>query len=81
MQSWLDNAEAVVREMAATEVTGEDIRLACEAQGVISGKPNAWGGLTIRLVRCGLLVPTGRYVPMKDKSSHGRSTQVYYLAR
>lgn len=76
--SWQDRATAVLRGMAASEVTGEDVRLACEAQGVRPHHHNAWGGMTARFVKEGLLVPTGRYVAMKAKGSHARKTQVYY---
>ena len=76
--SWQERATAVLRGMTASEVTGEDVRLACEARGVRPHHHNAWGGLTSRLVKAGLLVPTGRYVAMKAKGSHARKTQVYY---
>ena len=75
---WQERAERVLRGMTASEVTGEDVRLACEAQGVRPHHHNAWGGLTSRFVSLGLLVPTGRYVAMKAKGSHARKTQVYY---
>ena len=76
--SWQERATAVLRGMTASEVTGEDVRLACEARGVRPHHHNAWGGLTSRFVSQGLLVPTGRYVAMKAKGSHARKTQVYY---
>lgn len=76
--SWQDRATAILRSMSASEVTGEDIRLACMARGVHPHHHNAWGGLISRFVSEGLLVATGRYVAMKAKGSHARKTQVYY---
>lgn len=76
--SWQERATAVLRSMSASEVTGEDIRLACMARGIQPHHHNAWGGLISRFVSDGLLVATGRYVAMKAKGSHARKTQVYY---
>jgi hypothetical protein len=59
-----------------TEVTGEDIRRACEARGIIPHHPNAWGGTINGLIRQGILIKTGRWVQMKDKRSHARATQL-----
>jgi hypothetical protein len=78
-QSWQEQAAAVVRGMSEREVTGEDIRLACEAMDVRPHHHNAWGALTNLLIRDGLLVPTGMYRPMKAIGSHARKTQVYRI--
>ena len=75
---WQERAERVLRIMTASEVTGEDVRMACKARGVEPHHHNAWGGLISRFVSAGLLVPTGRYVAMQAKGSHARKTQVYY---
>jgi hypothetical protein len=78
-QDWREQAKAVLHDMDDREVTGEDIRLACEAAGVRPHHHNAWGAFVASLVRDGLLIPTGRYVPMKAKGSHARKTQLYRL--
>lgn len=56
--------------------TGEEIRNACTERGIVPHHPNAWGGLISGAIKSGLLVGTGEYVPMKDKRSHARKTQV-----
>ena len=57
--------------------TGEDIRAkVIEACGFPS-HPNAFGALTMQAVRKKIIVPTGQWVPMKDRSSHARKTPTY----
>lgn len=73
---WRDKAIEIVRALGG-EVTGEDIRLACQVENVGPHHHNAWGALVGHLIRVGLLEPTGCYVPMKAAGSHGRKTQVY----
>lgn len=75
---WREQATAVVQDMGGV-VTGEDIRLQCEAAGVQPHHHNAWGGFVCALIRDGVLIPTGRYVPMKADGSHARKTQVYQV--
>lgn len=77
---WRDAARAVLDLMPESEVTGEDVRLACEARGVRPHHHNAWGAVIAGFVRDGLLEPTGRYIPMRAKGSHARKTQVYRRA-
>ncbi len=79
-------AKAVIRTLSG-EFTGEDIRCACEAAGVIPPYimgtrqySNSWGALVGSLVRCKMLVGTGRYIPMKAPDSHARKTAVYRMA-
>ena len=74
---WRELATGIVRSMAQLEVTGEDIRLACLAEGVGPHHHNAWGGLINQLIRDGVLHPTGRYTPMRARGSHARKTQIY----
>ena len=63
--------------MPDSHVTGEDVRLACEAAGIRPHHHNAWGGLVREAIKQGLLVATGTYRSMKAKGSHARKTQVY----
>lgn len=77
--SWRERAHAVFLDMQVNEVTGEDIRLACEDAGIRPHHPNAWGSFVSWLVNEGDIVPTGRYVAMRAKGSHARKTQVYRI--
>jgi hypothetical protein len=59
------------------DFTGEDLRFLCEN---LAGSPrhhNAWGALISTLIKRKIIVPTGEYRQMKDRSSHARSTPVY----
>jgi hypothetical protein len=77
---WRIAARDVFDAMPEDEMTGEDIRLACEAAGVKPHHNNAWGAMVLTLVREGLLEPTNEYRPMRAKGSHARKTQVYRRA-
>lgn len=58
--------------------TGEDIRHAALDAGV--PRPphhNAWGAAVMMAVRKGWLHWTGKVLPMRDRSSHGRITRQY----
>lgn len=77
---WKADAVAVVERMRGDEITGESIRVECESRGVTPHHHNAWGSFVLSLVRSGVLVPTGRYVPMRAKGSHARKTQVYIVS-
>ena len=79
-EDWRDAAERVFESMTDDELTGEDIRLACEAAGVKPHHNNAWGAFILSLVRDGRLEATGRYRPMRAAGSHGRETKVYRTA-
>ena len=59
------------------DFTGEDIRFHCERIIGPPRHPNAWGALINTLIKRKIIVPTGEYRPMKDKTSHARSTPVY----
>ena len=74
-----EQALAIVRTLSG-EMTGEDIRCACEAQGVIPHHHNGWGAFIGGLVKRKILVETGRRIPMKAPDSHGRKTPVYRFA-
>lgn len=75
---WMDQALAAMRFLSKRrEWTGEDIRLTLVP---IVGHPhhhNAYGALISRAIREKLIIPTGRYVPMKTGKSHARKTPVY----
>ena len=60
--------------------TGEDIRELVTAYAGAPHHPNAWGALTMTLVRQGLIVATGTVAKMKTPSSHARRTFEYRLA-
>jgi hypothetical protein len=76
-----DFREHVVRFVVSiptgTLCTGESIRLACIAQGIVPHHHNAWGGVISRCVRAGLLTETGRFPRMKSLSSHARRNPEY----
>lgn len=78
-ETWLESALGVIAGMPSGHIcTGEQIRHTVSEWK--TGKPghhNAWGALIMQAVKRGLLVPTGRYVKMKDKSSHARKTPEY----
>ena len=76
---WRTQAAAIVETLRG-EVTGEDIRLACQEHGIEPHHSNAWGGFVAALVKDKTLIPTGLYVAMKAKGSHARKTQVYRLS-
>lgn len=78
---WRSDVLSVLLAMREREVTGEDIRLACEAENIRPHHHNAWGGMIAGLVREGYLRPTGKYQPMRAVGSHGRKTQVYERTR
>jgi truncated hemoglobin YjbI len=73
---FLAQALAAVAELRG-EYTGEGIRFALEARGLIPHHHNAWGALVMAAVRDGLLIPTDKYVPMTARGSHARRTRVY----
>lgn len=75
---WREQVDAVVAALAVgTLVTGEDIRLACAERGIVPHVANAWGGIVNRLIRSGVLEPTGQRVAMLAPGSHARKTDVY----
>lgn len=56
------------------EFTGEDIRRATKAK---PHHPNCWGAFVLQLINQGHIEATGKYAPMRDRRSHGRSTMIY----
>jgi len=75
---WMHQALSAMRFLSKRrQWTGEDIRLILE---MTVGRPhhhNAWGALVNRAIQEKLIIPTGRYVPMKTGKSHARKTPVY----
>ena len=77
---WFDEAMEFVRIEVPPGWIGlsEDIRFM--AQGTSVGLPrhhNAWGSLAMHAAKRGYLEATGRWLPMRDVSSHGRKTPQY----
>ncbi len=72
--------DAILGYEVGREVTGEDIRFRCEQRSLRPHHPNAWGALVNTAVRRKLLIPTDKFVSMKDKSSHARMTRVYKVS-
>ena len=69
--------EFIKRHLAGAEVTGEDIRLRLQQEGIEPGHPNAWGGLVSTRARSGVLTDTGQTRKMKAQASHARRTPVW----
>lgn len=77
-QGWMDKAEALIRtRLGGTEVLAESFRLLCEEEGVKPHHPNAWGGLTSRLIKQGVLVDTGRIAKSTAPRSHARRQPIW----
>jgi len=62
-----------------TLVTGEDIRVGCEARGISPHHPNAWGAAANHAVKQQLLIDTGQRRQMRLKKSHARRTPLYRI--
>jgi hypothetical protein len=76
--AWMDKAEALIRtRLGGTEVLAESFRLLCEEEGIKPHHPNAWGGLTNRLIRHGVLVDTGRIAKSTAPRSHARRQPIW----
>lgn len=60
--------------------TGEDIRELVTAYAGAPHHPNAWGALTMTLVKQGFIVATGTVAKMRSPTSHARRTFEYRLA-
>jgi hypothetical protein len=58
-------------------VTGEDIKVSCEAALIFPHHHNAWGPAVNRLIKAGALVPTGQTTTMKTRRSHARRNRIY----
>lgn len=69
----------LISRLPRGDATGEDIRFALEAKGLIPHHHNAWGALTLAAVKRGLLRRTDRFVNMRGPKSHARMTRVYII--
>lgn len=78
---FVEGVRRVVAALEPGEYTGEDIRMACGAHGVVAHDPHAWGGVVDGLRKAGLLHATGEWRPMRGPKSNARRTPVYLIAR
>jgi hypothetical protein len=69
----------VCRMPSGLQLTGEDIRLECEARGIVPHHHNAWGATINSMVRGRILAQTGKHKSMRTKKSHARRTPVYVV--
>lgn len=82
---WGQAAREMALELLRTlpheqEVTGEGIRLQLLERGLRPPETSeSWGAFIGGLVKKGVLIKTGRLVPMQVKESHGRGTMVYLV--
>jgi len=67
------------RTQSGTKVTGEDIRLIIETEGITPHHHNAWGALIKKAEKQGFIHHTNEWRHMKTKKSHARRTSVYML--
>ncbi len=79
-----NNSDWVARAMRAfealpvgMEMTGEVLRERVTAAAGAPKHHNAWGAFTNKLIRRGLLVPTGEMRPMRSEKSNARKTPVH----
>ena len=75
----LDGLHAIADLPSGALVTGEDIRQRLTELGIAPHHHNAWGTLIMWAVKRQLLHPTGRYLHMRDITSHARRTPEYRL--
>ena len=73
-----DALAAIVR-LGTFHGTAEDMREYLEGLGIVPHDDHGWGALALNLLRIGWYRPTGEVRRMRDKSSHGRKTDVYEL--
>lgn len=79
---WMPYAVAtfkVHRRELPSVFTGEDIRDLILRHAFAPHHPNAWGALTMTLVRQKAIVATGTVAKMRTPSSHARRTFEYRL--
>ena len=75
---WMDKAiELICSKLAGQEVIAETFRVLCEEENIIPHHHNAWGGLTNRLVKEGVLIDTGRMAKSLRPKSHARRQPVW----
>ena len=77
---WADQALTVIQELPRQPYTGERIRWIILDRGLQEPPHhNHWGMLIKMAIDYDLLIPTGRYEPMQEPSSHGRRTEIYMI--
>jgi hypothetical protein len=75
---WLERATDLIRtQLAGQEVLAESFRLLCEEEGIRPHHHNAWGGLTNRLIKQGVLIDTGRVAKSTRPTSHARRQPIW----
>lgn len=82
-EDWMPAAITVFRRYSQElpdVFTGEDVRELVASFAGQPHHPNAWGALTMTLVRQNLIVATGTVAKMRTPSSHARRTFEYRLA-
>lgn len=78
---WMDKALAAVVLLKSGELmTGEDIRVAIVDDVGEPHHHNAWGAMIKNAMKQRLVVPTGKWRPMKLKQSHARVSPIYRIA-
>lgn len=79
--TFMPNGIIAITNLPGGEYTGEAIRDRLTAAGIVPHHHNAWGALVASAIKHGLLIATGRWIPMQDVRSHARKTQVYERRR
>lgn len=75
---FVEQAKAVIIErLSGTECLAEEMRRVCEEAGVMPHHHNAWGSLTNRLVKAGILIDTGRLGKSTSVRSHARRQPIW----
>ena len=81
-KGWLEEAVFyLTTRFPGQRMTGEQMRRACQANGIEATSPHAWGALVGAMASRELILRTGEWVRMQEKSSHGRYTPVWFIKR
>ena len=75
--TFMTQAMAIIASLPPGEYTGEDFTRACQSNGVIPHRSNAFGALILKAIRRGMIIKTGRIGSMKRVSSHAHNTPIY----
>lgn len=71
--------DVLVPRFIGTTISGEGVRLLCQAQHIEPHHHNAWGSAVNCLRRRGVLVPTGRWVSSMTVTSHATAIPMYLV--
>jgi hypothetical protein len=75
---WLKKATDLIQvRFAGQEVLAETFRKVCEEENIRPHHHNAWGGLTNRLIKQGILIDTGRVAKSTHPTSHARRQPIW----